>query len=55
MLLLLIDFFYTMTWHAYFDENEPKTWTIYRFHKEWIHINEKDHENLVYGKAVEHS
>jgi len=42
-----------MTWHAYFDENETKTWTTYRFHKNWIRINEKDHENLVYGKAVD--
>ncbi|CAI2193131.1 8330_t:CDS:2, partial [Funneliformis geosporum] len=23
------------------------------FHKDWIRINEKDHENLVYGKAVD--
>ncbi|CAI2194383.1 3174_t:CDS:10, partial [Funneliformis geosporum] len=42
-----------MTWYKYFDENETKTWTIYKFHRDWIRTYEENDENLTYSKAVD--
>ncbi|RGB22742.1 hypothetical protein C1646_775618 [Rhizophagus diaphanus] len=43
----------TKLWHSFFDEVDVKSWTIYRYHRNWINFYKDCPEQLVYGKAVD--
>ena len=43
----------TKLWHSFFEEVDVKSWTIYKFHKNWINCYKDQPEYLVYGKAVD--